>query len=307
MKIKRIMSGILAVTLAASLCACENTEESSEANDSTDTTAVTVVTTTAPAPETTAPETTTTVATTEAEETTTTTQETTATTTTTTTATTTTTTTTAATTTKAPETTVTTTKATTTAIVTEKASGTMYANQSANVRKGNGTNYDVVATVKKNEAVTITGKCSNGWYAVKTAAGKTGYMSSKVLSANKVTEATTTTKKPTTTTTTKREETPVTSYDRKLFPAVQENFTVEVYQDATIIDLNNSGARIKSFDIKYSEKDVTEDDFGYMQSSKKMDVFAFIPTKLTVTIIWTQDNIDGTVMETTTVTHITVI
>ncbi len=85
-------------------------------------------------------------------------------------------------------TTVTTTKAK--AVVTQKMSGTMYTNQAANMRKGNGTNYDKVTTLPMNTAVTITGKCDNGWYAV-TADGKSGYMSGSVLSSEKTVVTTT--------------------------------------------------------------------------------------------------------------------
>ncbi|MBQ4096515.1 MAG: SH3 domain-containing protein [Oscillospiraceae bacterium] len=85
---------------------------------------------------------------------------------------------------------------TTTAIVTEKASGVKYANCVANMRSGNNTSYPVVTQVAKNTKVTIKGKCSNGWYAVEVN-GKTGYMSSSVLSDAPITTTPTT---PTTTT-----------------------------------------------------------------------------------------------------------
>ena len=65
MKNRRIMSGIFALILTVSLCACENSEESSTSEKTSETTVVTTsVTTTAPTPETTAPETTTTTTTT---------------------------------------------------------------------------------------------------------------------------------------------------------------------------------------------------------------------------------------------------
>lgn len=101
---------------------------------------------------------------------------------------------------------------TTTAIVTEKASGVKYANCVANMRSGNNTSYPVVTQVAKNTKVTIKGKCSNGWYAVEVN-GKTGYMSSSVLSDAPITTTTTTTKKPatTTTTTTKKPSTTTTT------------------------------------------------------------------------------------------------
>ena len=82
-------------------------------------------------------------------------------------------------------TTTTTKKTTTTAIVTSKYNATMYANQTANVRKGNSTQYSIIDTVKVNTKVTVTGKCSNGWYAVEVN-GKKGYMASSVLSDKQV-------------------------------------------------------------------------------------------------------------------------
>ena len=95
----------------------------------------------------------------------------------------------------------TTTKAT--SIKVTSASGTMYTNCVANMRSGNSTSYPVVIQLAKNTKVEITGKCDNGWYKVK-ANDKSGYMSSSVLSKEKVTTTTTvTTKKPTTTTTKK--------------------------------------------------------------------------------------------------------
>lgn len=92
----------------------------------------------------------------------------------------------------------------------------MYSNQTANIRSGNGTQYDIVHTVKKNTTIRITGICENGWYKV-TVDDIEGYMSSTVLSEEMVTttSTTTTTKKPETTpstTTTKKTETIVSTY-----------------------------------------------------------------------------------------------
>ena len=77
----------------------------------------------------------------------------------------------------------------------------MYANKDANIRSGNGTQYDIVHTVKKNTSIRIIGICENGWYKV-TVNDIEGYMSSTVLGDEKVTTTSTTTtaKKPETTT-----------------------------------------------------------------------------------------------------------
>ncbi len=99
-------------------------------------------------------------------------------------------------------------KATTTSIKVTAYDAIMFANTDANIRSGNGTQYDIVHTVKKNTTIRITGICENGWYKV-TVNNTVGYMSSTVLSSEKVaTTTTTTTKKPatTTTTTTKKQE-----------------------------------------------------------------------------------------------------
>ncbi len=47
-----------------------------------------------------------------------------------------------------------------------------------NVRGGAGTNFDVVATVKNGEVVTLLDD-STSWYKIKTSSGKTGYVNSK--------------------------------------------------------------------------------------------------------------------------------
>lgn len=86
----------------------------------------------------------------------------------------------------------------------------MYSNQTANIRSGNGTQYDIVHTVKKNTSIRIIGICENGWYKV-TVNDIEGYMSSTVLGDEKVTttSTTTTTKKPETTPSTTTTKKPV--------------------------------------------------------------------------------------------------
>ena len=56
-------------------------------------------------------------------------------------------------------------------------------NSVLNVRKGAGTNYSVVGTVKNGASLKITGKASNGWYKVSYN-GKEGYVSNKYVSLN---------------------------------------------------------------------------------------------------------------------------
>ncbi len=53
---------------------------------------------------------------------------------------------------------------------------TVNASSSVNVRKGPGTTYEVVTTVKKGEVVTLLDD-SGSWYKIKTAKGKEGYIS----------------------------------------------------------------------------------------------------------------------------------
>lgn len=198
---------ILFALAAMTLAGCAKAADTSPVQESDIAAATSATVTTAPAAATTTTAETTTEAETTTAAATTTTAETTVTTTVSTTKITTTTTPAATkkTTTSKKATTVTTTKAK--AVVTQKMSGTMYTNQAANMRKGNGTNYDKVTTLPMNTAVTITGKCDNGWYAV-TADGKSGYMSGSVLSSEKTVqkpvtttarqqEVTTTTQKPT--------------------------------------------------------------------------------------------------------------
>ena len=116
----------------------------------------------------------------------------------------------AATTTKAAAaTSATTTKKAVTAIKVTPASGTYYTNCAANLRSGNGTGYSVIATLALNTEITVTGKCENGWYAVK-AGGYSGYMSGSVMSSKMTVVTTAAKKKPTVTTTAKTNNTPST-------------------------------------------------------------------------------------------------
>lgn len=66
----------------------------------------------------------------------------------------------------------------------EDMSATMYATDSVNVRSGPGTDYDKIGGLKKNEAVTVTGRASTGWYRV-IIDGKTGYVSNVYLTDTK--------------------------------------------------------------------------------------------------------------------------
>ena len=45
-----------------------------------------------------------------------------------------------------------------------------------NLRSGAGTGYSQVAVLKNGEAVTVLDISENGWYKLKTAAGKTGWV-----------------------------------------------------------------------------------------------------------------------------------
>ncbi len=144
---------------------------------------VTTSVTTAPQEKTTPEETTTEKTTTTAEETTTTTAKTTTSATTTT-----------------PEKTTTAAPVTTTAkkteYTTEKIDETVfYLTDNVNLRKGAGTNYDKITTLKKGTAITATHKCSNGWYKV-TVGDKTGYLIDDYLTTKKPAQTTTTTAKP---------------------------------------------------------------------------------------------------------------
>lgn len=62
---------------------------------------------------------------------------------------------------------------------------TMYPTIVLNVRKGAGTEYDVLGSVAKNTQLKVTGKCSNGWYRIEYNGGE-GYCSGKYLSSAKV-------------------------------------------------------------------------------------------------------------------------
>ena len=50
-----------------------------------------------------------------------------------------------------------------------------------NVRSGPGTSYSVVASLSNNAKVTVLKKESNGWYYIRTASGKTGYVSGEYI------------------------------------------------------------------------------------------------------------------------------
>ena len=50
--------------------------------------------------------------------------------------------------------------------------------RSLNVRKGAGTKYSVIASIKKNTKVTILGS-KNNWYKVQLSNGKTGWVYKK--------------------------------------------------------------------------------------------------------------------------------
>lgn len=135
--------------------------------------------------------------------------------------------------------------------------------------------------------------------------------------AKKPVTTTTTTKKVTTTTTAKKTTTttkpatnpPVTtSIPASMLPAIESEYTVEVFEDAVISDLNNSGAFIIDMDVKYSNNNIiSEDDIIYVYGSYNARIMSLIPTTLTVTIIWSQDNIDGKIHETVTKTVIHVV
>ena len=76
-----------------------------------------------------------------------------------------------------------------------------YLTDNVNLRKGAGTNYDKITTLKKGTAVTAVEKCSNGWYKV-TVGELGGYIIDDYLTSEKPVTTTTTTKVTTTTTTT---------------------------------------------------------------------------------------------------------
>ena len=69
----------------------------------------------------------------------------------------------------------------------------MYGKQTANVRKGPSTDYEIVKQIGKNEEVTVIGKtkADNGkiWYALKTDDGSPELVSSSLLSSEKLTAA----------------------------------------------------------------------------------------------------------------------
>ncbi len=73
----------------------------------------------------------------------------------------------------------------------EDMSTTMYATDSVNVRSGPGADYEKIGRFDKNEAVTVTGRASTGWYRVLLD-GKTGYVSNAYLTETKPSSTTTT-------------------------------------------------------------------------------------------------------------------
>ena len=86
----------------------------------------------------------------------------------------------------------------------------MYATSELNVRKGPGTEYDVIGGLSKNQEVKVTGQCNEtGWYRIEYK-GTVGYVSNKYLVVNTQQESNkeeiTTVKKEEKTTTAKREE-----------------------------------------------------------------------------------------------------
>lgn len=72
----------------------------------------------------------------------------------------------------------------------EDMSATMYATDSVNVRSGPSADYDRVGSFKKNEAVTVTGRASTGWYRVEIKGG-VGYVSNSYLTDKKPSEVVT--------------------------------------------------------------------------------------------------------------------
>ncbi len=59
--------------------------------------------------------------------------------------------------------------------------GTVNVSSSLNVRSGPGSSYSVVASLSNNAKVTVLKKESNGWYYIRTASGKTGYVSGEYI------------------------------------------------------------------------------------------------------------------------------
>ncbi len=77
----------------------------------------------------------------------------------------------------------------------EEMSATMYATDSVNVRSGPGADYDKIGRFSKNDAVTVTGRASTGWFRV-VIDGKTGFVSNAYLTDKKP-SGSTSTQKPT--------------------------------------------------------------------------------------------------------------
>lgn len=62
---------------------------------------------------------------------------------------------------------------------------TMYAQRNCNVRKGPGTTYEKIGSLKLNDEVTVTGKTDNNWYRISFT-GEDAYVSASLLSGEKV-------------------------------------------------------------------------------------------------------------------------
>ncbi len=69
-------------------------------------------------------------------------------------------------------------------ITTEDFSASFYATTDLNIRSNPGTNGKIIGSLKKGSEVTVTGKCSNGWYRV-TYNDTVGFCSGKLLSGTK--------------------------------------------------------------------------------------------------------------------------
>ena len=66
---------------------------------------------------------------------------------------------------------------------------TMYVNSAVNVRKGPGTEYEVIGSLAGNVSVQVTGQASTGWYRISYNGGE-GYCSNNYLSNDKPAEPT---------------------------------------------------------------------------------------------------------------------
>ena len=66
---------------------------------------------------------------------------------------------------------------------------TMYTVKGCNIRQGASTEYDVIGTLRKGEAVKITGKVNEvNWYEISLSEDKKGYVSGSLLASEKPTE-----------------------------------------------------------------------------------------------------------------------